>query len=131
MKSIVIFNGWGMDERILEGLKIPKNYDVKVLNFPYKLDQIDRMDNIIWIGWSFGAYYLAKFFLENGIKSDKVIAINGHSQTIGRYGINPKMFDLTIDTLTSENLLKFYKNMEISEDFRFPDREFEDRKSVV
>ena len=34
MNLILFFNGWGMDERVIEDVAIPKNYKLEVINFP-------------------------------------------------------------------------------------------------
>lgn len=126
MNLIILFNGWGMDENIANNLIRPKNYKLKIINYPYDTQNLDlsKYDDIIYLGWSFGCHYLTKFIMSNKIKSNKIVALNGHSQIIGKFGINPKMFDLTYNTLNPENLLKFYKNMNIRDDFIIPEREF-------
>lgn len=127
MNLIVFFNGWGMDSTIFSDFPIPKNYNVKIVNFPYNVElDYSKYDKIYFVGWSFGCYYLTKFLIDNSeIRRDLVIAINGHGETIGKNGINSKMFNLTLDTLNEENLLKFYENMEITEKFKSPRKSME------
>ena len=43
---------------------------------------------------------------------------------LGNYGINPKMLDFTLKTLTSQTLLMFYKNMDIDSNFKIPEKDF-------
>lgn len=133
MNLILIFNGWGMDDSILTSLIIPQNYHIKVVNFPYTLDKLElkKYDKIIYIGWSFGCYYLSKFIIDNNIHSAITVAINGHGNTIGKFGIMPKMFDFTLNTLTPDSLIKFYENMDISSNFNSPKKEFEDIKNEL
>ena len=78
MKLILFFNGWGMDENIISHLEIPINYTLKVINFPYNFDNaiLSQYDDIIFIGWSFGSYYLTKYIIENNIKSNKIISFS-------------------------------------------------------
>ena len=38
MNLILFFNGWGMDERVIEDVAIPKNYKLEVINFPYEVN---------------------------------------------------------------------------------------------
>lgn len=119
MKKIYFFNGWGMDKNILSNINLA-TYKIEIINFPYTIDKNEVLKNKenIFIAWSFGAYYLNKFLNENeDIKYKAAIAINGLAETIGKYGINEKMFDLTLNTLTPERLLKFYENMDIDENF--------------
>lgn len=127
MNLIVFFNGWGMDSTIFSDFPVPKNYNVKIVNFPYNVElDYSKYDKIYFVGWSFGCYYLTKFLIDNSkIRRDLVIAINGHGETIGKNGINSKMFNLTLDTLNEENLLKFYENMEITEKFKSPRKSME------
>ena len=98
MSKIYFFNGWGMDKNILKPVKNSTEYDIEVINFPYDVDKssIDKDD--IFIGYSFGVYYLNKFLSENkDLKYKKAIGINGLPQTIGKFGINEKMFNITLD----------------------------------
>lgn len=127
MNLIVFFNGWGMDSTIFSDFPIPQSYDIKIINFPYNVEiDYSKYDKIYFVGWSFGCYYLTKFLIDNSeIRRDLVIAINGHGETIGKNGINSKMFNLTLDTLNEENLLKFYENMEITEKFKSPRKSME------
>lgn len=117
MKKIYFFNGWGMDETILQDIKNTSEYEIEIINFPYEIKDegiFNKNNEIIFIAWSFGVYYLNKFLEKNidRIKYKKAIAINGVPNTIGDFGINKKMFDLTLKTLNEENLQKFYKNMD-------------------
>lgn len=133
MNLILIFNGWGMDNSILNSITIPDDYEVKVIDFPYNVENLNLSiyKKIIYIGWSFGCYYLTKYILDNNIDSKYIVALNGHSQTIGKFGILPKMFDFTLDTLTPGSLVKFYENMDIDENFQFPQKEFNDIKNEL
>lgn len=129
MKKIYFFNGWGMDKNILSNIKEPDDYEIEIISFPYVLDRnkfIKNEENI-FIAWSFGVYYLNKFLNENkDIKYKTAIAVNGLAETIGKYGINEKMFNLTLNTLSPENLLKFYENMDIDESFISSSKNFKE-----
>lgn len=133
MNLILFFNGWGMDKNVVEKMKIPKNFDLEVVNFPYKFEKerLNSYENIFFIGWSFGCYYLTKFIVENSIKSKNIIALNGNSQVIGENGISEKMFNFTLKTLTEESLIKFYQNMGIDEDFSKPKKDFNEIKNEL
>ena len=125
MKLILFFNGWGMDNHVVQHLKIPPNYELKVLNFPYKVQiNPDNYEEIIAIGWSFGCYYLTKYLIETKLSCKEIIALNGHNCILGNYGINPKMLDFTLKTLTPQTLLRFYKNMDIDSNFKIPEKDF-------
>lgn len=131
MKKIYFFNGWGMDNKILSSVKNTSSYEVEIVNFPYNIEikELLGYEDIIFISWSFGVYYLNKFLNENKkLRYSRSIAINGLSETIGKYGINEKMFNLTLDTLDPERLLKFYDNMDIDEFFQKSSKNFEEIK---
>ena len=129
MSKIYFFNGWAMDENLLSPLKNSTEYEIKVINFPYNIDKtsIDKED--IFIAYSFGVYYLNKFLSENqDLVYEKAIAINGLPETIGKFGINEKMFNMTLETLNKENLEKFLLNMDIDESFERADKTLEEAK---
>ena len=133
MRLILFFNGWGMDESVVENIKSSKDIEIKIINFPYEIKDLESSiyHEVIMVGWSFGCYYLTKWVLENRKKIDfskvkKIVAINGNGEIIGKYGITPKIFEFTLSTLTPDSLIKFYQNMEIDERFTIPEKEFED-----
>ena len=129
MSKIYFFNGWAMDENLLSSLKNSTEYEIKVINFPYNINKtsIDKED--IFIAYSFGVYYLNKFLSENqDLVYEKAIAINGLPETIGKFGINEKMFNMTLETLNKENLEKFLLNMDIDESFERADKTLEEAK---
>ena len=118
MNLIVFFNGWGMGDEVISKIKIPENYKVISLSFPYDLDIkiLKDFNEIIFIGWSFGIYYLSKFLANNEIKYSQVIAINGTPEVIGKNGIGERVFDLTLRNMNEENLKKFYENINFISD---------------
>lgn len=114
MNAIVFYNGWGMNENIISDIQIPLNYDLINVSYPYSFDKnlLNKYEKTIFIGWSFGVYYLSKFLNENrDVKKLEVISINGTPETIGKNGIGEKIFDLTLTNMNEENLKKFYENM--------------------
>lgn len=132
MKLILFFNGWGMDRGVVEKTELPEGYEIEIINYPYIVkNNLEKYDDIILIGWSFGCYYLTKYLFSTGKKFDKIIGINGNGEILGKYGISPKIFEYTINTLTSESLIKFYKNMEIDENFSYPQKSFENIKDEL
>ena len=132
MNKIFFFNGWGMDENLLAHLKNSTEYKIEIINFPYELDAKKILEVDIFIGYSFGVYYLNKFLNEHrDIKFKKAIGINGLPQTIGKFGINPKMFDMTLETLNEENLEKFLINMDIDENFVRASKSFAEVKDEL
>ena len=129
MSKIYFFNGWAMDQNLLSPLINSTKYEIKVINFPYNINKasIDKED--IFVAYSFGVYYLNKFLSENqDLVYEKAIAINGLPETIGKFGINEKMFNMTLETLNQENLEKFLLNMDIDESFGRADKTLEESK---
>jgi len=115
MNIIIFFNGWGMDEKILEKLENKINYEILNVSFPYKIDKIklNKYKRKIFIGWSFGVYYMCKFLNKNkDISYEEVISINGTPEIIGKNGIPEKVYNLTLKYMNEENLEKFYVNMD-------------------
>ncbi|WP_130890973.1 MULTISPECIES: pimeloyl-ACP methyl esterase BioG family protein [Fusobacterium] len=133
MKLILFFNGWGMDENIISHLDIPSGYTLKTINFPYDINSaiFQQYNEVIPVGWSFGSYYLAKYLTENNIKCKKVISLNGSPEMIGKNGISEGVFNLTLDTLTPDTLLKFYGNMGIDDTFSPSKKNFQDIKDEL
>ena len=129
MSKIYFFNGWAMDQNLLSPLKNSTEYEIKVINFPYNIDKTSINKEDIFIAYSFGVYYLNKFLSENqDLVYEKAIAINGLPETIGKFGINEKMFNMTLETLNKENLEKFLLNMDINESFERADKTLEEAK---
>ena len=129
MSKIYFFNGWAMDQNLLSPLKNSTEYEIKVINFPYNIDKTSINKEDIFIAYSFGVYYLNKFLSENqDLVYEKAIAINGLPETIGKFGINEKMFNMTLETLNQENLEKFLLNMDIDESFGRANKTLEEAK---
>lgn len=112
MKWIFFFNGWGMDEIALSPVNSER---VEVISYPYEVESLlekHKGDTLYALAWSFGAYYFAKLPEEIQNRFVKKIVINGLPETLGPYGIMPKMCQFTLDTLTEESLRAFYQNMD-------------------
>ncbi|WP_427170574.1 DUF452 family protein [Fusobacterium nucleatum] len=132
MAKIYFFNGWGMDRNLLNPVKNSSGYDIEVINFPYNIDKNTISKDDIFMGYSFGVYYLNKFLSENkDLKYKKSLGINGLPETIGKFGINEKMFNITLDTLNEENLEKFLINMDIDGSFCKSNKSFNDIKNEL
>ena len=111
-KLIVFFNGWGMDEGVVKHLE-PDNYDVVMfydynnLDTDFSLDKEYSETNIV--AWSMGVMIAgANKISFNG----EFVAINGTFKPIDpKYGIHPKIYDLTINGFDEKGRDKFIKNM--------------------
>lgn len=92
--------------------------NVEVIDYPYELETIKNLlkkhkeDTLYAVAWSFGAYYFAKLPKKIQKHFVKKIAINGLAETLGPYGILPKMCQFTLDNLTEKSLQIFYHNMD-------------------
>lgn len=115
MRWIFFFNGWGMTEDAFPHLSLEQ---VEVINYPYDIQEIKDLlehhknDTLYAVAWSFGAYYFSKLPKEIQNHFHKKIAINGLPETLGSYGILPKMCKFTLENLTPKSLRSFYKNMD-------------------
>ena len=107
-KLIIFFNGWGMDESIVKHLEfgcydVIMFYDYNDLNID--LNIISGYDTKYLTAWSMGVMIASKFNIEYASKT----AINGTLKPIDdKYGILPKIYDLTIKRL---DVNKFMKQM--------------------
>lgn len=114
----VIFLGWACDfnqfaplisERYANTHDILYVWDYRDINFNFNLSEYDE---VRLIAFSYGVFAAActepKLF--GNVKYSA--AINGTPKPIDKeFGINPRMFDLTLKSLTKDTLTKFYKNM--------------------
>lgn len=116
-KLIIFFNGWSLDENIVNHLNSDE-YDVVMF---YDYDNFETLNNIISqinnykelnvIAWSFGVWACGTT-IDNFDKLKNVIAINGTLIPIdNNFGISKKMFNLTLSNLSEITYPKFFKNM--------------------
>lgn len=131
---ILFFAGWGADEKPV-GHLTSEGYDLLVASNYTDLsfnEDISSYDKITLISWSFGVFAASQTApLISNIK--KAIAINGTPIPIDlKNGVPPKMFKLTLDTLSPKSLKQFTKNMFTEHEeylkFKKPNRTFDDQK---
>ncbi len=112
-KLVIFFLGWATDyssfARLNEdGYDVLYVWDYRDKDFEPKIDLNAYAERIL-LSYSYGVFISSLIDIENISKN---IAINGTLCPIDRtFGINPKMFDLTLKTLSDETLQKFYRNM--------------------
>lgn len=128
-KLIIFFNGLGMEENVVKHLE-PENYDV-VMFYDYNtLDTDFVLDNYsekYMIGWSMGVMIGTKFDFD--VKSST--AVNGTLKPIDAvYGINPKIYDLTIKGFNSEKFIQNMFDSKMPSDI-VPERDSENQKSEL
>lgn len=141
-KSIVFFNGWAMDENIVNHLN-SNDFDVFMLNEYQTQNTIDWafLDNYsenILIAWSMGVWAAEQLPDAIWSKITQTIAINGTGLPINNsYGIPTSVFDSTYNNLSEINLQKFFKrvcgNSDVFELFKkqTPKRSYESQKQEL
>lgn len=106
-KLIIFFNGLGMDENVIkhldaEDFDVVMFYDYNNLKTDFKPEKYEEK---YLIAWSMGVMVGTLF--DFGVRT--ACAINGTLRPIdARFGINPRIYDLTIRSFDSE---KFIQNM--------------------
>lgn len=115
---IYFFNGWGMDENVLNILKKPLDTDI-LMFYDYQnldinndvFDECLKYKNKYLISWSMGVMISTIFAHKLG-KLNKKIAINGTIKPIDdNYGILKKIYDLTISNFNELSCKKFFQRM--------------------
>lgn len=113
-KNIIVFLcGWGLDEKPFEVLE-SKDFDVLFV-FDYsslKLDfDFSKYEKKVLISFSYGVF-MASVIQDVLPEFDCKIAINGTLKPIDKeFGISPKIFDLTLSSISDESMQKFYSRM--------------------
>lgn len=115
---IVFCNGWGMDGTPFTPLQ-SRDHDVlgyhdysNMSGGPNIVELSKNYKKIHLICWSMGVAHGHEILLDAGDMIDKSIAINGTLQPIDdRYGIPVDICTKTLEALSEESLLKFYKRM--------------------
>lgn len=120
-KLITFFNGWSLDENIINHLT-SSEYDV-VMFYDYSnldvdkkfLQEINEYEEINVIAWSFGVW-ACKAVINNFTNLKNTIAINGTLIPIdNEQGIPEKLFNITLSNLSEKTYPKFFKNMFVHE----------------
>jgi biotin synthesis protein BioG len=121
---ILFFNGWGMDQHIVQHLQADGEQDVLML-YDYRdlsLDAsvpaaMDAYDDISVIAWSMGVWAYERIYTQLRPTIRRAIAINGSGRPVHKkYGIDPSIYQATIDHFSEQGKQKFFKRMCISRD---------------
>lgn len=120
-KLIVFFNGWGMDEKIVNNLEY-SDFDVLMFynytDFAIEKFNFSYYETKILIAWSLGVF-VCNLFYEEFKDFDSFIAINGTQKPIDDdYGIPKKIYDLTVDNFNELSSLKFMKKISSNVDIK-------------
>jgi len=120
-KLIIFFNGWSLDENIVNHLT-SEEFDVLMLydyaDFEISQETIEKINSygeINLIAWSFGVWACGNVINHfNNLKN--AIVINGTLIPIdNNLGIPEKIFNLTLTHLSEENYIRFFRNMFVGE----------------
>lgn len=133
-KLIVFFNGWGMDECVVNHLQsedydILMFYDYNSLETDFDFENIYPYPKKYLIAWSMGVMTATHFDIGYISKT----AINGTLKPIDdKFGIPERIYNLTLRGFSPKGAERFIKNM-YSENCELPqpNREFENQKSEL
>ncbi|MDE6308873.1 MAG: DUF452 family protein, partial [Muribaculaceae bacterium] len=114
-RLIVLFLGWGADEKAFEGLSRP-GYDILAL-WDYRDESLalptEHYCEVVVIAWSFGVMEASRL-LGNNMPSNVtlLLAVNGTEQPVdNNFGIPKDICEGTLANLSERNLRKFYRRM--------------------
>lgn len=132
-KLIVFFNGWGMDESVVEhflfeDFDVLMFYDYNSLDTDFDFELLKKYPDKYLIAWSMGVMVGTLFEIEY----ISATAINGTLKPIDEnFGIHPKIYDLTIKGFNEKGRERFLKTI-FNENFQ-PEvsRELEEQKSEL
>ena len=131
---IIFFNGWGMDESIVEhldadGYDILMFYDYNSLETDFDFSSLNIYSHKYLIAWSMGVMIATLF----NINYDSKTTINGTLKPIDdEFGIPKRIYNLTLKNFSPKGAEKFIKNM-FNESCELPvvNRNFENQKSEL
>lgn len=127
-KLIIFFSGWGMDKNSVilnyNDFDLIVFYDYQDLVIDNDLiTEFSKYTESYIISWSMGVI-ISTILTKNLNNIQKNIAINGTLKIIdNNFGIAEKIFNATLNNLTSESIKDFFKNM-FYDDFKLPKRDF-------
>ena len=133
-KLIVFFNGWGMDECVVNHLlfddyDVLMFYDYNTIETDFNLEILNSYSKKYLIAWSMGVMTATLFDIDYTSKT----AINGTLNPIDdKFGIPNRIYNLTLKGFSPKGAEKFIKTMykEPSE-YIYPKREFKNQKSEL
>lgn len=115
-KLILFLSGWGMNQTPFEHLNCG-TFDVLILfnytdlNFDFSKFDLAKYEEKYLICWSMGVF-VSGYFREIFADFNKKIAINGTLKMIDDlYGIQKKIYDITIKLFSEKTRQKFIENM--------------------
>ena len=133
-KLIIFFNGWGMDECVVNHLQVEDYdvmmfYDYNTLEPGFDFSALNVYPQKYLVAWSMGVMTATLFDIDYVSKT----AINGTLKPIDdKFGILKKIYDLTLKGFSPKGAERFIKTMyKESSPFVYPQRDFENQKSEL
>lgn len=118
-RLLLFFGGWGTDPHPFQHLTHTTSYDVVML-YDYRdptlpndvIDRLEAYDKVNVVAWSLGVAIAARACAQHYHSIDSLIAINGTPTPIHpEHGIDPLVFDATIEQLPHGGLVRFNRRM--------------------
>jgi biotin synthesis protein BioG len=111
-RLLLLFNGWGFDQKIFQDADIPNHDIVSVHDYtdikPEQFDFTRLYLEVKIVAWSYGVF-VADYFSENIFNVQKAVAVNGSTTPIDdNKGIPVKIFLATMQSFNERNREKFY-----------------------
>lgn len=128
------FSHWKLDALTADVVIV---YDYTTLDFKPLFDILRAYESYAVVAWSFGvriAYEFCCFAFDQGLKPVRLTAVNGTFFPVhARYGIHPKVAQITLNKLNNKTLEAFNANMcaEGLADFQAPVRSFDSVKNEL
>lgn len=133
-KLIIFFNGWGMDECVVnhldsEDYDVLMFYDYNTLETDFDFKNIYPYPQKYLVAWSMGVMIATLFDIEYVSKT----AVNGTLKPIDdEFGIPKRIYDLTLKNFSPKGAERFIKNMYAESFINIcPQRDFENQKSEL
>ena len=134
-KLIIFFNGWGMDECVvnhlsLEDYDVLMFYDYNSLETDFDFDKLNIFPQKYLVAWSMGVMIATLFDIDYLSKT----AINGTFKPIDdKFGIPKRIYDLTLKGFSPKGAERFIKSMysDESSDIYPQTREFENQNTEL
>lgn len=110
---LIFLLGWGLDEKPFKSLDfgdfdILFVYDYSSLELEFDFSKYEKR---VLLSFSYGVF-MASVIKDKLPKFDFKMAVNGTLKPIDReFGISPKVFDLTLSSVSDESMKKFYSRM--------------------
>lgn len=110
---IIFFNGWGMDEGVINhlnsaGYDVLMFYDYNTLDTDFDFGALNQYEKRYLISWSMGVMIGTLFNIDYA----KKIAINGTLNPIhNQFGIPERIYDLTLKGFNEKGRERFMKSM--------------------